>query len=133
GERANDGNYWYIQGRRAKFPKRYATSCRSALRTCAMMQQGGSTESKMDQVNFLPGTDNGGALRQMEPRKPTNTMHVMREPLFIRGWMGPCAAISVRILGGLLLAAPPSAAQAAGGPAAAAPQRRPRAKRARPL
>src|SRR5262249_6660663 len=120
GERSNDATYSYIQGRRAKFPKRYATSCRSALRTCAMMQQGGSTESKMDQVNFLPGTDNGGPLRQMEPRKPTNTMHVMREPLFIRGWMAPCAAISVRILGVLLLAASPSAAQDAGGTAATA-------------
>ena len=47
-------------------------------------------------------------------------MHVMREPLFIRGWMARCAAISVRILGVLLLAASPSAAQDAGGTAATA-------------
>src|SRR5262249_42934711 len=47
-----------IQTARATFSKRYATNCRSALRTCAMMQQGGSTESKMDQVRFLRGTDN---------------------------------------------------------------------------
>src|SRR5262249_32450226 len=49
-----------------------------------------------------------------------NTRHVMREPLFIRGWMARCAAISVRILGVLLLAASPSAAQDAGGTAATA-------------
>jgi len=60
-----------IQRPSAKFSKRYATNCRSALRTFAMMQQAGSTESKMDQVSFLRGTDNGGALQQMEPRKST--------------------------------------------------------------
>src|SRR5262249_61531773 len=110
---------------RATFSKRYATNCRSALRTCAMMQQGGSTESKMDQVRFLRGTDNGRALQQMEPRKSTNIMHVMREPLLIRGWMAPCAAISVRILGVLLLAASPSAAQDTGRTATTAAERCP--------
>jgi len=46
-------------------------------------------------------------------------MHVMREPLFIRGWIARCVAISVRILGVLLLSASPSAAQDAGRTAAA--------------
>src|SRR5262249_18151578 len=59
---------------RAKFSKRYATNCRSALRTCAMMRQGGSTKSEMDQVSFLRDPDNGGALQQMEPRKGNGAM-----------------------------------------------------------
>src|SRR5262249_30858575 len=62
------------QKRRAKFSKRYATNCRSALRTCAMMRQGGSTKSKMDQVSFLRDPDNGGGPQQKETRKGNGGM-----------------------------------------------------------
>src|SRR5262249_34906902 len=48
-----------IERFRATFPKRYATNCKSALRTCAMMQQAGSTERKMDQESFVGATDKG--------------------------------------------------------------------------
>src|SRR5262249_51265982 len=63
-----------IQRFRATFPKRYATNCKSALRTCAMMQQAGSTESKMDQVSFLRGTDNGStkAIKQLATIAPAS-------------------------------------------------------------